>query len=134
MYSLQTIYGASDEYTYTSLVVVSPDQAFEQFSSRLRSLVVVLLGGSVLLFGAVSVARALDRTSAKKRETVDAAGGTGFGAGNLTDSELPLDLGGRIDISTARRTSGLMVKVGRGAEDRSPLANRSTASGEVEGE
>ncbi|WP_423181554.1 chain-length determining protein [Arthrobacter sp. NyZ413] len=63
--SIQKIDGADDAYLFTSLVVATPDKATEQFSSRLRSLIGVLVGGLVLMFGAVSIARG--RAKARQR-------------------------------------------------------------------
>ncbi|ABM07255.1 MULTISPECIES: hypothetical protein [Micrococcaceae] len=63
--TIQTVNGASDRYLFTSLVVAVPDKATEQFSSRLRSLIVVVVAGLVLTLGAVSVARSVE--SARER-------------------------------------------------------------------
>ncbi|MEJ3405285.1 chain-length determining protein [Rathayibacter sp. YIM 133350] len=65
--SVQKINGADDRYLFTSLVVAYPDEATEQFSSRLRAVVVVGVAGIVLLFGAVSLGRWLDRGRARRR-------------------------------------------------------------------
>lgn len=59
LYSLQKVYGADDRYLFTSLVISPPDKATELFSSRLRSLIIVLIMGGVLVFAAVSVGRSL---------------------------------------------------------------------------
>jgi hypothetical protein len=55
--SVQTIRGADERYLYSPILVLGPGPAEELFSSRLRSLVMVGIAGSVLLFGSVSVAR-----------------------------------------------------------------------------
>ncbi|MFW0774829.1 chain-length determining protein [Paenarthrobacter nitroguajacolicus] len=65
--TIQTINGASDQYLFTSLVVAVPDKATEQFSSRLRSLIVVVVAGLVLTLGAVSVARSVEAARARAR-------------------------------------------------------------------
>ncbi len=65
---IQKVNGADSAYLYTPLVVAPPDKPVEQFSSRLRSLIVVLLGGIVLMFAAVSFARALDAARMRKSE------------------------------------------------------------------
>jgi hypothetical protein len=57
----QKVYGADDSYLYTSLVIAPPDKPTEQFSSRLRSLIVVVLGGGILSFGAVSLGSSIAR-------------------------------------------------------------------------
>ncbi|MEV4988867.1 chain-length determining protein [Pseudarthrobacter sp. LMD1-1-1.1] len=58
--TVQKINGADDRFLFTALIINAPDQATEQFSSRLRSVIMVLLGGAVLTFGAVSLARSLE--------------------------------------------------------------------------
>ncbi|GAA2866207.1 Wzz/FepE/Etk N-terminal domain-containing protein [Paenarthrobacter ilicis] len=65
---IQSTNGADERYLYTSLMVSAPDNATEQFSSRLRSLIVVLVAGVVLTFGAVSIARGLETSRRKARE------------------------------------------------------------------
>ncbi|BCW63236.1 chain-length determining protein [Paenarthrobacter sp. TYUT067] len=60
--TIQAINGASDRYLFTALVVASPEKATEQFSSRLRSVIVVVVAGLVLTLGAVSLARAVETT------------------------------------------------------------------------
>ena len=62
---IQTVNGAADRFLFTTVVVTPPDNAIEQFSSRLRSLIVVVVGGLVLTFGAVSAARALETARMK---------------------------------------------------------------------
>jgi capsular polysaccharide biosynthesis protein len=71
--AIQTINGADERYLYTSLMVAAPDNATEQFSSRLRSLIVVLVAGVVLMFGAVSIARGLE-TSRLRAQSAAPAG------------------------------------------------------------
>ncbi|PYI68359.1 chain-length determining protein [Arthrobacter livingstonensis] len=111
LYELQKVNGASDQYTYTSLVVVSPDQAVEQFSSRLRSLVVVFLGGAVLMFGAVSAARAFERGRDKKRElAAKPLSAVGPGGDPARHPGSSADQTGPIDISSAMRTNGHKLK------------------------
>lgn len=65
LYDAQKVNGADDAYLFSSIVVATPDKATEQFSSRLRALIVVFLGGVVTMFGAVSVARSM--AAAKER-------------------------------------------------------------------
>lgn len=59
--SMQEINGADQRFLFTALAVTSGDEATEQFSSRLRSVIMVGAGGVVLLFASVSAAQALDR-------------------------------------------------------------------------
>lgn len=70
--AIQSINGADERYLYTSLMVAAPDNATEQFSSRLRSLIVVLVAGVVLTFGAVSIARGLEASRARARTAAPA--------------------------------------------------------------
>ncbi|MEQ4565692.1 chain-length determining protein [Paenarthrobacter sp. CAP02] len=65
--AIQTVNGADARYLYTSLMIAAPDNATEQFSSRLRSLIVVLVAGVVLTFGAVSIARGLESSRLRIR-------------------------------------------------------------------
>ncbi|MBU5424218.1 hypothetical protein KQI48_16225 [Cellulomonas hominis] len=73
---LQKVNGADDRYLFTPLLLTGPDGATEQFSSRLRAVIVVGLGGGVLVFAAVSLGRWRDRAGARRR----AAGATTGGA------------------------------------------------------
>lgn len=57
---MQTINGADDRYLFTALEVQTPGKAVEQISDRLRAVIMVAVGGIVLLFGAISIARAVD--------------------------------------------------------------------------
>ena len=64
--TLQTVSGAADTYLFTALPVASPDQATEQFSSRLRSVIAVVIAGAVLTFGAVSLAGWVESSRSKR--------------------------------------------------------------------
>lgn len=55
--ALQQVNGADDRYLFTAIPLATPDGATEQFSSRLRAVIVVLLGGGVLVFAAASFGR-----------------------------------------------------------------------------
>ncbi|VXB00033.1 Lipopolysaccharide biosynthesis protein [Arthrobacter sp. 9AX] len=55
--SVQKVNGADDRYLYTPIQVLGPGPAQELFSNRLRSLIMVGIAGSILLFGSVSLAR-----------------------------------------------------------------------------
>jgi len=71
LYDAQKVNGADDAYLFSSIVVATPDKASEQFSSRLRSLIVVLLCGAVLLFGTISVTRSVDAARKRKELSPD---------------------------------------------------------------
>ena len=63
---LQQVNGADDRYLFVPLQLAGPDDATEQFSSRLRAVIVVLLGGGVLVFAAASLGRFQDRARARR--------------------------------------------------------------------
>lgn len=65
---IQKVNGADDRFLFTALVVNAPNEPTEQFSSRLRSVIMVFLGGAVLTFGAVSIARAREASRLRKQE------------------------------------------------------------------
>ncbi|TDT76562.1 capsular polysaccharide biosynthesis protein [Arthrobacter sp. AG258] len=67
----QKVNGADDRYLFTALQIDPPSKATEQFSSRLRSMIVVLIGGVILLFGAVSIARMLENSRAARKDAAD---------------------------------------------------------------
>ncbi|SMH39624.1 Chain length determinant protein [Rathayibacter oskolensis] len=58
--SIQTVNGADDRYLFTALEVQTPQRATEQISDRLRAVIMVGVGGFVLLFAAVSIARSIE--------------------------------------------------------------------------
>lgn len=67
LHDIQKINGADESYLFSALAVDGPGQAEEIFSSRLRTLIIVAVGGAVLVFGAVSIARSLELASAGRR-------------------------------------------------------------------
>jgi capsular polysaccharide biosynthesis protein len=69
----QKVNGAADRYLFTALQIDPPSKATEQFSSRLRSMIVVLIGGVILLFGAVSIARMLENSRAARKDAAATA-------------------------------------------------------------
>jgi hypothetical protein len=80
---LQRVNGADDRYLFTPLLLAPPDDATEQFSSRLRAVIVVLLGGAVLVFAAASLGRW--RTGVRARRTEARAAAADAGAGHAGD-------------------------------------------------
>lgn len=66
--SMQKIDGAADLYLFTPLRVQAPTHATEQFSSTLRVLLMIVGGGFVVLFIAVSVAHSLDEARRRRAE------------------------------------------------------------------
>ncbi|MCU1566017.1 MAG: hypothetical protein JWQ56_954 [Pseudarthrobacter sp.] len=71
----QKVNGANDRYLFTALQIDPPSKATEQFSSRLRSMIVVLIGGVILLFGAVSIARMLESSRAARKDAAEGKAG-----------------------------------------------------------
>lgn len=76
LHDAQKVNGADDVYLFSSIVVNSPDKATEQFSSRLRALIVVFLCGVVMMFGAVSIARSV-ATAKERRQLLSGQAGDG---------------------------------------------------------
>lgn len=67
LYDAQKINGADDMYLFTSLTVVAPEKPTEQFSSRLRSVIVVFIGGAVLMLTSVSLGVAFRKARLRKQ-------------------------------------------------------------------
>jgi capsular polysaccharide biosynthesis protein len=61
LYNLQKVNGADDRYLFTALPIDVAEEPVEKVSSRLRSLIVVLGAGVILVIGVVSLAAALDK-------------------------------------------------------------------------
>ncbi len=57
---VQTVAGADDMYLFTALLIDQSEEATEQFSSRLRAVIGVLIAGAILVFGVVSLGRWLE--------------------------------------------------------------------------
>lgn len=94
--AIQTVNGADDTYLFTALAISSPDRAEEQFSSRLRSVILVALGGGVLLFGAISLARSLEMSGSRPAPGSPAPGtgtggpgGSGSAGGTVSPNQVP---------------------------------------------
>lgn len=67
LYDAQKINGADDMYLFTSLTVVAPEKPTEQFSSRLRSVIVVFIGGAVLMLTSVSLGVAFKKARLRRQ-------------------------------------------------------------------
>lgn len=127
LHEAQKINGADDVYLFSSIMVASPDKATEQFSSRLRALIVVFLSGVVAMFGAVSMARSM--AAAKERRLLLSPGAAGGkrrrrgarGSSDVEESQAapdstalthPFDIefglhdSKRLDVQQGRRLSG----------------------------
>jgi hypothetical protein len=109
--SVQKVNGADDRYLYSPILVRGPGPAKELFSNRLRSLIMVGIAGSVLLFGSVSVARA--RTVRRQRYE---GAVTAFGDDSPDSGSLPTPVSGWESKpypteKSKRRNSGRRVNI-----------------------
>ncbi|WP_433876423.1 hypothetical protein [Sinomonas atrocyanea] len=66
LYAVQKVRGADDSSLITAEPVTAPN-AEESFSSRLRTMIIVAVAGTVVLFSSVSVARALELAASRRR-------------------------------------------------------------------
>lgn len=73
LYSIQTVSGADGRYLFTSFVIDQPDRATEKLSSRIRTVIVVVLAGSILVFGAISLGSWVE--SARRKRNPRESGG-----------------------------------------------------------
>lgn len=71
---IQVVDGADDRYLYTAIEASAPDRATEKIASRLRTVIVVVVLGVILIFGAVSLGSAL--TARRERRNEPAGGRT----------------------------------------------------------
>ncbi|MEW1823711.1 chain-length determining protein [Arthrobacter sp. NPDC080031] len=119
LYDAQKIDGADDSYLFSSILVAPPDKATEQFSSRLRSLIAVLLAGVVLMFGAVSIARSVSVSRNRLKEN--------SGHGPVTETRKRNRNKARftVDSPDTRQPSGANAGLGPSAE---PVRARATDS------
>lgn len=79
---MQSVNGADKTYLFSSLTVSTPDRATELYSNRLRAAIIVFLVGAILVFGAVSLARAVEagrKRRAAQKATSPAGGDTAAG-------------------------------------------------------
>lgn len=122
LHDVQKINGADEIYLYSALPVDGPGQAEEMFSSRLRTLIIIGVGGVVLVFGAVSVARSLELASAGRRvkekpakhagvPDADARGPQVPGSGTGRQREPADDLPSRTDLDLTDGGSSFRVPV-----------------------
>jgi hypothetical protein len=79
---MQSVNGADKTYLFSSLTVSTPDRATELYSNRLRAAIIVFLVGAILVFGAVSLARAVEagrKRRAARKATSPVGGDTAAG-------------------------------------------------------
>lgn len=98
--SMQKVNGADDKFLFTSFIVNPGDKALEQFSSRLRSSIMVLLGGFVLMFGAVSLARSLENRRGRRRSATEAGS-------DAPDGSFPGGVRGSLSSMTPPHSAGI---------------------------
>lgn len=91
---LQKVNGADDRYLFTPLELAAPTSATEQFSSRLRSVIMVLIAGGVLVFAAASLGRFRGKRRARKpsRRAEAASPSEPSGSAESPVSESPPDV------------------------------------------
>jgi hypothetical protein len=87
LHEVQTVNGADDRYLFTSIVVAAPSEPTEQFSSRLRTVIVVAAVGVALVFGAVSMGTWVT-AGKRKRATQDGDLAPGAGDQEIADPEV----------------------------------------------
>lgn len=83
--SIQVVKGADQRFLMTPQPINLPGAAVERMSSRLRTVAMVGIGGIVLLFGAISLARAIEMGRNSRRGSDSAESGEIDSA--LSDSE-----------------------------------------------
>ncbi|WP_226760181.1 hypothetical protein [Arthrobacter sp. SO3] len=66
LHQVQIINGADDSYLYSALAIDGPGQGSEIFTSRLRTLIIVVVAGALLVFVSVSVARSVELARARR--------------------------------------------------------------------
>ncbi|HYQ75758.1 hypothetical protein [Cellulomonas sp.] len=118
---LQRVNGADDRYLFTPLLLAPPDDATEQFSSRLRAVIVVLLGGAVLVFGAASLGRWRSGVRARRAAARAAADVT-------VDPEVPGGRGGDPGAGARARAVAARPATTRGRK-RAPTPSRGARPG-----
>lgn len=68
LYAIQKVNDADDTYLYEALPIAAPDRAIEQYSDRLRLVIVVAVGGFGVLFATVALARSIDLARVRRTE------------------------------------------------------------------
>lgn len=83
--SMQDVNGADEQYFMSAQVVTPAGAATERLSSRLRNVAMTAVAGLVLIFGAVSLARAVELRKDRRRAEAEAAANADSGAGDESD-------------------------------------------------
>lgn len=89
LHDIQTINGADERYLFTSIVVAEPDRATEKLSSRIRTVIMVALGGVILIFGSISLGTWVEsakRNRGRRKAEAHEAQGTAETAEPTTES------------------------------------------------
>lgn len=85
--SVQAVSGADQTYFFTAIIISTPERATEMFSDRLRSVIVVELAGVIVIFGAVSLARALEARRRRRPSRARKDSGRRTARARLSDSD-----------------------------------------------
>jgi hypothetical protein len=85
---MQSAMGVSPGYRVTAYPLAVPDQATLKSSSKLRNLIVVIVVGIILLFVAVSIAKAREERKLERAGAEGALGGIGVGPGVTAQGDL----------------------------------------------
>ncbi|KUM39347.1 hypothetical protein [Arthrobacter sp. EPSL27] len=116
---MQSVNGADERYLFTSLTVSTPDRATELYSNRLRAAIIVFLVGTILVFAAVSLARAIEAAKKNRAVRKSAPSTAGLPADGAVPGGLHLDA---IPDSKARPVPGeaTATRAGRRRSARTP--------------
>lgn len=85
---VQKVNGADDRYLYSPILIKGPGPAQELFSSRLRAMIMMGIGGGVLLFGAVSGAHSYSLHSRRRRTAATAEGSVAKSDANTVGQQI----------------------------------------------
>ena len=67
LHDSQTISGADKRYLFTAMQIDGPGPAEEVFSSRLRLMIMTGVGGMIVLFGTLSIARSVELSRERRK-------------------------------------------------------------------
>lgn len=116
---IQKVNDADDRFLFTALTVTPLDNATEQFSSRLRSVIMVVLGGAILMFAAVSAGRSFSVMRQNRRRKKEAAEEE---SADLEAGEQPKQVHqpGSGDVATSTKTTLLQSSMTPGKRKQRP--------------
>ncbi|HEY9314826.1 hypothetical protein [Williamsia sp.] len=111
--SIQLVNGADEQYFMTAQEVTPPGAAVERLSSRLRNVAMLGVAGLVLLFGAVSAARALELRKSRRAPATEGAEDNGFEPADVPKS----DFESTENHTSSNNLDGLLVKPNSNGRD-----------------